>query len=187
MTDTHARIAAFLQQKTAQALHNAQADIALFHKAGLLPFVANRFLVMKPVAKHAHLPPPAFQLCKGTRMALIKGEWTDLREGQTSETAETLAATALREGMEELALSLEGINDIYDLGPYDFASASSGAPRRLWLFAARLSSEQALQPESDMAETTAARRWLTTAEFAHEGRKDHRPILEAAARQLKDL
>jgi hypothetical protein len=187
MTEHHARISAFLQEKSTRPLHASSAAQERFNKAGVIPFMAGtprRYLVMKPVAKHAHLPPPAFQLCKGTRMERLGNTWLDIRDLPKGGEPETLAATALREGIEELGLSLPHIRALYDLGPYDFSSATSADKRSMWLFAAELPDESALLPERDMAETTAARAWMTLEAFGQKGRDDHRAILAAIAAQL---
>lgn len=187
--DVHARIHAFLQQQSVTPLTACAEPRRLFTKAGLVPFVgvgaARRFLVMKPVPRHAHLAPPAFQLCKGTRMQLLPGGWQDLRDGgEAPEASEALEVTALREGMEELGVTPDGIEALYDGGPCAFASSRGGGMRSMWLFAARLRTEEALLPMSAVAASTHARRWMTLAEFSAEGRADHRPILAALAALL---
>lgn len=181
MTDVHARIHTFLQQQTVHNLHagEAQPD-AFYNKAGVIPYTGSprRFLLMKPKPKHAHLPPPDFQLCKGTRMQNLSGTWKDLGDNEPHRgIPETLAATALREGIEELGLSLHGISALYNIGPYAFASSKSTQPRHMWLFAAHLTDESALLPEAEIADTTDIRQWLTLAEFQQCGRDDHRAIL----------
>lgn len=190
MTETHARIHRFLQQQTMRTLHDgkaAQPDDT-YNKAGLIPFLPGtpaRFLVMKPVPKHAHLPPPAFQLCKGTRMQQRSGAWRDLADNEPhSGTPETLAETALREGIEELGITLEGIDTLYDVGPYAFSSSKSRTPRAMWLFAASFKSEDALLPMQDVADTTTHRLWISLPQFLSEGRDDHRDILADIARKL---
>ncbi len=191
MTDVHARIQAFLQQQTVHPLHAGgptQPD-SFYNKAGTLPYMdgsQRRFLVMKPVAKHAHLPAPAYQLCKGTRMQLLASGWRDLavHEAHTG-TPETLAATALREAIEELGLTLEAITALYDTGPYPFASSKSLTLRHMWLYAAKLNDENALLPMHEVADSTAERRWMTEAEFMIHGRDDHRLILADIARKLE--
>jgi len=183
MTHVHARIQAFLQQRNAQPLQHGAHTMpdAFYNKAGALPYVAateRRYLVMKPVPKHAHLPPPAYQLCKGTRMQLLPTGWYDITEGSAiTGIPETLLATALREGIEELGLSLEGITQLCDAGPYMFASTKAQSARHMWLFTAQLSSEQALLPMEEVADSTAQRRWMTLAEFTEHGRGDHTAIL----------
>ncbi len=190
MTDVHARIHAFLQQLPVSPL-NTEAALqpdGFYNKAGVIPYVTShprRFLVMKPVPKHAHLPPPSFQLCKGTRMQRLATGWQDLRDNEAIvATPETLAATALREGIEELGLSLEGIESLHDMGPYAFASSKSATPRHMWLFAAKLTHENALLPEAEVADTTAERGWMTLADFQQVGRDDHRRILADINKKL---
>ena len=192
MTELHARIQSYLQQQTVPPLHSVtpQAD-HFYNKAGTVPYISGsqkRFLVMKPVAKHAHLPPPQYQLCKGTRMHKLETGWHDLADGQLpTGTPETLLATALREGVEELGLIPEAIKALYDVGPYAFASAKSQTPRYMWLFASELPLETALLPMLEVAGTTAERRWMTLEEFAQEGRDDHIAILSDIATKLEAL
>ncbi len=83
-------------------------------KAGVVPFLRDpyRYYLMKPVAKNPAPAAPKFQLCKGTRMMKVDGKWQDIREGEEAGEKETLAATALREGIEELGLRLQNIKQL---------------------------------------------------------------------------
>ena len=191
MTHVHARIQTFLQQRTAPSLQSSartEPD-AFYNKAGVIPYINSperRFLVMKPVAKHPHLPPPAYQLCKGTRMQCLPTGWVDIAEGSAVlGIPETLLATALREGIEELGLTLEAITQLHDVGPYMFASTKVQNARHMWLFTAELSSENALLPMEEVADSTAERSWMTAAEFAQQGRGDHTAILQDIAAKLE--
>ena len=192
MTELHARIQSYLQQQTVPTLHSVtpQPD-HFYNKAGTIPYICGtqkRFLVMKPVAKHAHLPPPQYQLCKGTRMHKLETGWHDLADGQQpSGIPETLLATALREGIEELGLIPEAIKVLYDVGPYAFASAKTQTPRYMWLFASELPNETELLPMPEVATTTAERRWMTLEEFSKAGREDHIDILCDIATKLEAL
>ena len=190
LSDVHAKIHDFLQGHSANALPGNPATLpdAAYNKAGVVPFIRGeewRFLLMKPVAKHAHLKPPAFQLCKGTRMQKLAQGWKDVRDGMTvSGELETLPTTALREGIEELGLRLDAIQRLFDLGPYAFASAISADTKHMWLFAAEMTDEDALLHEREIALTTHARSWMTLEEFNREGRDDHRAILHDIATRL---
>lgn len=159
-------------------------------KAGVVPFTRGndyRYFMMKPVAKRPGLGAPAFQICKGTRMRRATGHgWIDMRD-DTPATGEkeTLAVTALREGIEELGLILGNIRQIIDVGPYDFSSAKTGKSRQMWLFALEMLSETDVLPMSGVAPTTAERGWLSLEQFSVVGREDHRYILDDIAARLK--
>ncbi|MDE3060316.1 MAG: NUDIX hydrolase [Pseudomonadota bacterium] len=174
-------IQAFLEGQAIAPLQNAARKGDDFTKAGLVPFLRGekyRFYVMKPVSRHASLSAAEFQLCKGTRMYLDSaGNWQDMRGGESAEIKETLAATALREGIEELGLKLANIGRLFDVGPYDFSSASSGKPKRMWMFAAEVIAAEDFLPSIEVAFTTAGREWLSLSEFSVAGRPDHHYIL----------
>lgn len=95
---------------------------------------------------------------------------------------EFLAVTALREGIEELGLKLENIKQLYDVGAYDFSSATSGNAKQMWLFAAEMSADDF---SDDVADSTAGCGWLSLAEFDVAGREDHRYILRDIEKKLK--
>jgi hypothetical protein len=158
-------------------------------KAGLLPVRregdALSFYLMQPRGDKPQLGPPPFQLCKGTRMALRDGQWHDLRdEGEAADDAEPLVVTALREGIEEIGLKLENVTALYDLGFHDFASASSGRRKGLWLFAATVrDAADFLPPDA----ATADCRWFTPAQYAAAGRPDHAAIMALAAGRLQEM
>src|SRR4051812_27817889 len=176
--DSHALMERFLQQRNVPPSQSGEN----FNKAGLVPFLRGepyRFYVMKPVAAQAALGPPPFQLCKGTRMYRhVEKGWQDMRDGVIAgQEMEALSVTALREGIEELGVRLEALGGMLDLGPYTFASATSGKPRRMWLFAVEMQAENDVLPPDAVAQTTAERAWLSLAEFAAQGRNDHVSIL----------
>ena len=98
---------------------------------------------------------------------------------------ETLLATALREGIEELGLKLNAITAIIDVGPYVFSSARLGNEKHMWLFAAELRSMDDILPMDQVEKTTAERGWLTLDEFTVVGRDDHRYILQDIAAKLE--
>ena len=188
MTDPiHALIQTHLQQHNVVSLVQDSAmrlSPDRFVKAGLLPFMRAgglRYCVMKPVAKQPDLPPPEWQICKGTRMHYIEGiGWRDMKEGTPSEDRrERLVETALREGMEELGLELANIVGLFDMGPYNFASATSGKGKHMWVFAVEVIDAYDFLPLEKIADTTADRSWLLADEFAKTGRADHGIILQA--------
>lgn len=183
--DVHARIQTFLQQQTIIPLiaETDSASAQRMFKAGIVPYIRRDgdylFYTMKPVPKRPGLGAPLFQLCKGTRMYYTQEEgWRDLQEHQEASQKEPLAATALREGIEELGLKLEALSTLLDVGAYSFASTKTGSNRQMWLFAAPMRSVEDVLPMHDVAATTSARSWLTLEEFLRSGRDDHQPILK---------
>lgn len=190
--DVHARINDFLQHKTLVSLvpSVSQRDEWSYTKAGVVPFVYhdNQFLFqfMKPVAKNASMPEPAFQICKGTRMRLdsLKG-WCDMKEHETALSAkEPLLTTALREGIEELGLKLDVIAQILDVGSYPFSSEKTAKTKHMWLYALEMSSMEDMLPMSAVAGTTSERAWLAPEQFDTVGRSDHRAIVRSIETML---
>lgn len=169
-----------------------QPDEAVI-KAGILPFLPApspdgwKWLFMRPVAEHPHLPPPPLQICKGTRMGLSGGKWKDVKKKFSPhdfERLETPAETALREGVEELGLELSAILRLYDLGDAEFSSASTGKKKSMRLFAAELADERHLLPMESVEPSTAERRWCSLQEFAWQARPDHLDIVEKSRSML---
>lgn len=189
--DLHARIQTFLQQLRVQELSpSAGWDGEGGGTRGcLLPFLAQtghlrRYYLMKPQARHKHLEPPLFQLCKGKRMTKRVGGWKDAEEGDEGMHLESLPATALREGIEELGLRLDAIESLHAAGGYMFDSVSGKERRRLWLMAALMRPQAEFdEPDADAADTESCT-WLTLDEFAACGRKDHIDILRDVDAQL---
>lgn len=135
-------------------------------------------MAMKPVAKRLDLGEPEFQLCKGTRMYEKDGAWVDMRgDISNAKIMESLAETALREGVEELGLQLENIETLYDLGLFSFTSASTRKPISLWIFAAAIRSEENFLPLESIANVTTERAFFTLGEFKKAGRADHHYML----------
>lgn len=185
MTSPHPEIQAFLTRRPVSSETAPQIT-----KAGIIPFSrsssgALHYLVMTPVAAKPELGLPEFQLCKGTRMYLGVQGWCDMR-GSVPEGAvlEPLAATALREGIEELGLMLEALQTLYPLGAFQFTSATSRKDLVMWMMAAELHDREAMLPLEAVAQTTASRRWMTLAEFQREGRPDHAHILSLAEEKI---
>jgi len=189
--NVHARIQTFLQQQTVVPLAPPATVVEeTYLKAGVVPFVRGqgviRYCLMKPVAKRPGLSPPAFQICKGTRMRKSDNGWIDMREpSENREGTETLTTTALREGIEELGINLEAITGIFDVGPYRFSSAHTGSDKHMWLYALEMASVDELLPMEHVEKSTAERGWLTADEFAVVGRDDHRYILRDIADKLE--
>jgi hypothetical protein len=191
--DVHARIHAFAQQQTASSLlgDTPTFEDRQYMKAGIIPYVLDGskplYLMMKPHSKSSRLPPPTFQICKGTRMYLHRGSgWRDMRPGdEPVENKEDLLVTALREGVEEVGLMLEHIVSLENVGPYKFQSEKTGKNKYMWLFTAKLASQEHLLPMSDIAQTTAERTWMSAQEFEAVGREDHRTIVRDIAAKLQ--
>ena len=191
MSELYARIHTFLQQQSIMPLLR---DVAPFPdqqymKAGVVPFVREdgfEYMLMKPLT-HDPLNPPAFQICKGTRMYLHRGSgWRDMKAGdEGAEGKETLPVTALREGIEELGLPLEMITKTFDVGPYKFTSERTGKNKYMWLYALEMGSKEHFLPLSEIANTTADRAWLRFEQFDVVGREDHRCILQNIEEKLQ--
>jgi len=178
-------IQAYLQQRTVVSLSGADSALPTdgFLKIGLLPFIRRAglsYYVMKPKASHEELASPEFQICKGTRMRCDGGVWRDMKEGealQPDTKIEALIETALREGREELGINLSNIICLFEIGAYNFTSASTGCSKQMWMFAAEVIDASDFLPAEEVAETTAQRGWVRAEEFASIGRFDHKPIL----------
>lgn len=108
------------------------------------------------------------------------GKWKDMRAREKIENVEmeALAATALREGHEELGLLPGSIIQLYDTGPYRFSSAQSGKEKHMWMFAAEVTGRDIFLPASHVAATTADRGWFNAEAFHVVGREDHLYILD---------
>lgn len=184
-TDIHALIRSFLQQqKIISLVEEYPLTPDSYTKAGVVPFQRKQdfsYYVMKPRGEVPELGAPLYQLCKGTRQQLLeKKGWRDIRETQRDAGAvdkETLAETALREGIEELGLKLQNIEQLFDLGGFEFSSATTGRSKFMWLFAALVKDADDFLPDAEVATTTETRRWLHATEFGVAGRQDHQYIL----------
>lgn len=191
MPDPRTTIQVFLKQCPPISLLLDSVAPDGFTKAGLVPFLWEegelQFYVMKPHGKMPNLGAPPYQLGKGTRMYFVPGVgWRDMRdEGDYGGVKESLAETALREGMEELGVELTNIKELFDLGPYHFSSATTGKSRQMWLLAAQVREADGFMSASQVAHTTEAREWLSVSEFAVVGRADHHYILQDIEKRLK--
>ena len=139
---------------------DARASSEPVRLAGVVPFYFThaeyvtenlRFYVMRPHHKHAHLPPPLWQIAKGTRYICIDGHWRDTtpedipllqrlhRQSDTrykgtqphtlpaDTSCEDLLDTALREAEEELGLHPHHIAQWFDAGCHRFTSVQAAA------------------------------------------------------------
>lgn len=181
----------FLRRVSVTPLREADEGGESYVKCGVVPFSRDgetvRFYVMKPRGHVPALGAPTFQICKGTRM-YFRPEigWRDMPAADVSGLKETLAETALREGIEELGLKLDNIAALFDLGGFSFSSATTGKEKRMWLFAAALEHDDDFLRDAEIALSTAERRWLTAEEFASLGRPDVRYILPIIERRLRE-
>ncbi len=191
--NNHAAIEAFLQQQSITRLWEDvhSHTITHYNKAGVLPFVREggfSYFFMKPVSTSPDLGEPPFQICKGTRQyQMPDGTWQDIRDGigQHADMKETLAATALREGIEELGLKLDNIHQLMDMGAFNFSSATTGKTKYMWLFAAEIRQPDNFLSAAETTPSTQERKWLNCADFGVVGRKDHLYILKAIEASLQ--
>lgn len=190
----HAVIDAFLQQQTVNPLwQDLKTNTSYqYNKSGVVPFTridgVFQYYVMKPCGKAPDLGKTTFQICKGTRQFLNKtGSWQDIRseEAQDADTKETLAATALREGIEELGLKLDNIVRLWDMGAFSFTSATTGKTKYMWLFSAEVRNRDEFLPKAQVASSTEERRWVSLDEFRVVGRHDHVYILGQIESRLR--
>lgn len=155
-----------------------------------MPFVRSggfKYFMMKPVSISPDLSEPPFQICKGTRQyQLPDGTWQDIRDGagQHADIKETLAATALREGIEELGLKLDNIKYMLDMGAFNFSSATTGKTKYMWLFAAEIHHHDNFLSDAETTPSTQERKWVNCADFQAIGRKDHVSILQEIENRL---
>jgi 8-oxo-dGTP pyrophosphatase MutT (NUDIX family) len=162
-------------------------------KVGILPFVVEgegplltvKMLLMKPRAEAKHLEEPAFQLAKGTRRIHINDGWCDMRADDLIYADpvfwESLVATALREGEEEVGLKPGNILRLFDAGGFTFTSATRNIQKPLHMFAAEMKNMSDFGP---FEASTLAADWFTLEEFARQGREDHVGIAETIVGRL---
>lgn len=190
MTDRDA-IKRWLSIHTPTRWADAICDEAV-NKAGLIPYViepqAILYLMHQPNASKPELGPPGWQICKGTRMRLEAGRWTDIRKpAGHMESAESLQATALREAIEELGIKLENLLNLHDIGNRDYHSATRGNRKTMRLFLSQVQDKDNFLPLSEIATSTQDRRWMSAEEFRREGREDFIPIMNAMDAIVKEL
>ncbi|MBV8938328.1 MAG: NUDIX domain-containing protein [Alphaproteobacteria bacterium] len=187
-SDIHPNIAPWLARHPPVPLSAAgAADYGT--RAALLPFArrgeVREYLVMRPAAKRPELGPPPFQIAKGKRMAWMNGRWADAKTPPADAEIEELPMAALREGREELGVLPEHIAAWYDCGGFPFASARTGATKRMRVYAAAVGSREEILAHAPAANTTAARQWMTLPEFTQSGRADHAAIVAEIETLLK--
>ncbi len=149
-------------------------------RAGVLPFYVPphgpcEFLFMTPRPKNG-LAPPKDQIAKGGRQVKINGVWRDMEDRSIDASTlemEPVAATAMREGREEIGLLPENVTRLYDIGPVEFISEKKKIPTKMYLFAAQVKTKENF-------ERVEGARWMTLDAFLKEGREDHRKIVERA-------
>ncbi|MBI1276446.1 NUDIX domain-containing protein [bacterium] len=163
--------------------------------AGLVPFNyakngAMQFYVARPQARKPDLPPPDFQIGKGTRMMLDNGQWRDIRQEdlplKESDDAEALYVTALREAEEELGLKPESVtNPIYAFGVHRFFSATTREPKDMALFFTELHAGHRFSAPDATHGKTQECRWLTLPEHETLMRPNHAKALDRFETWLK--
>ena len=121
-------------------------------------------MLMRPKASKPDLPPPLFQVCKGTRMQRMDGAWQDITADKLpipdDDYAEPLAMTALREGEEEIGLRASNIITMASVGIVPFISSSSGNCKYMALFVAAIKDPDAFDKPSETLAKTAETRWI---------------------------
>lgn len=184
-----------LALRPTNSMVNLTTNEGEIERAGIVPYVYHvnasepyiAYYVMKPRPKHLESRgQPLFQIAKGTRFykdVQMDGSlrWVDGKdlpyETVRHMPPEPLLRTALREGMEEIALEPLAIEKLYDLGPVSFRSEQTAIGKSMWLFASQLESESHLPQLETHHHTTEAAQWCSLQEFRHIGRPDHLLIL----------
>jgi hypothetical protein len=159
---------------------------ANINKAGILPVIGQEVMLMKPVAEHKHLKPPAWQIAKGTRMVQINGSWRDMRKSETLPAhaqLEPLVCTALREGIEEIGLKLENIQSLEDIGVRAFRSVSTGKEKHMQLFVCHIRQRGDFLDALSIAPTTAEIGWFPLNHLPDDIRSDNVGILQSIAKR----
>lgn len=153
--------------------------------AGVVPFcrINGEWMVYlaKPVAAKPDLPPPKFQIGKGTRMMRSNGKWRDCKNPDLPldiATAEPLAVTALREAQEELGLVLDNISRMVDTGTQIMYSTTGGHAKAIALYFAEINDATRFVATSIERASTAARGWFNPWKSADEIRDDHRMLIQ---------
>lgn len=168
--------------------------------AGVVPFKVTRahgfeWYVVKPDAKKPDLPPPPFQIAKGTRQMRDGKLWRDIEKedrpyttihgGDSHELLEPLLHTALREGREELGLDIENIAMLWDAGVHRFASASTQKLKYMQLYPLKLHNDtQFFAPDAEVGKSAECV-WLEADNDTL--REDHAAILRDIELFLKSL
>jgi hypothetical protein len=163
----------------------------LINKAGFIPYCIYHgnplVLLMKPKAEKAYLPPPLFQIAKGTRLVRINGKWQDLKRNMmeqkfAKDDLEDLQATALREAEEEIGLWPEILTNIKNLGIFEFVSSSHNLPKKMAIYTAKIDYDQKFAiPDSATAQTA----WINPKIQESEIREDHRMIINRVMEKIQ--
>lgn len=207
MQEVREAIRQFLYTHPPQPLppEDREAPEDRINKAALVPYMLQpstditplsfRFYVMRPEHRIVELGPPPLQICKGTRMKRKPAQqkiplwkdvtWRDMSAPQKDYVMESLAETALREGIEEIGLRLGNIRKFFDAGTAYFASAKTGLKKVMWLFAAEVEKDSEFDPPDTVHAKTAECRWCTLEEFSIEGREDHLRIMQTLSARLQ--
>ncbi|MCC7260283.1 MAG: hypothetical protein IT567_04550 [Alphaproteobacteria bacterium] len=164
-------------------------------KAGILPFRYTperelEFFFVLPEEKHPAFGPQQFQIAKGTRKVFDAGGLRDMGPMESVDTSiavETLAATALREGAEEIGLHESMVTRLIDAGKFafqsqkDMALGGSGA-KTLRIFLAEIRSPADLEASHPTLDHSQDRKWLKPDDPRL--RPDHREIAQKLAAML---
>lgn len=153
--------------------------------AGVVPFcrIGGEWMVYlaKPAAAKPHLPPPKFQIGKGTRMILDGDEWRDCENSDlpiAAENSEPLAVTALREAQEELGLVMANITRFIDAGIQIMYSTTGGNAKPIALYFAELTDPTDFTATDPFRAGTEARGWFNPWKSLDEMRDDHRMLIQ---------
>jgi hypothetical protein len=154
--------------------------------AGLVPFRQDRagweFFVVRPEARKPDLPPPPFQLAKGTRMWAPDGQnWCDVTPDDLPLGAEALAepleVTALREAEEELGIAPQAIARLYHGGVHRFFSATTREEKQMMMLFAELRHPDDKFTPDALHGKTAETAWMRL-EQRDSMRPNHAAVLE---------
>lgn len=167
----------------------------LVNKAGIVPIYIDAdknisCMLMKPKPKHADLPPPGWQITKGTRMKLMGKQWVDLPANLDDSGAarvESMATVALRETMEEIGLRLNNIRHMLDIGIHSFSSAKSGEPRQKALYACIVDDQFDFAPLEDCDPKTAAREWFNIDYLPEDIRADNASLIGHVVAEIRGI
>jgi len=158
--------------------------------AGILPVHGKgadvKVYLTRPEARKPDLPPPLFQLGKGTRMLCESNAWRDQRPEDQSpfHAQEPLPVTALREGEEELGLQMENVQSLWDAGTYDFLSSTTGEAKNLALYLVSVHDPLAFHAPDRTYGKSAECQWLDPKKEGGLIKPDHLAIIEEVLKKL---
>ena len=179
--------------------HWPQPPYAQVFKCGVLPYRiaadgVYEYYLFEPVAKLPEKGPPGFQIAKGTREIFDPEaqDWVDYASSAQidksgEEYLEPLFVTAIREGIEEIGLKPESIEQAFEWGETVITSARTGESKVMWLYALCMRSSCVFDEPDKNAAATHARRWfrLDGQQAADFIRKDHLKIITKIDQQLQ--